>query len=247
MYQKPATIKNPALIIFLLDIGSSMKKAFEHHTRIQVAKKCLETILIEMIQRSLRQNKVAPRYRTSIIGYADEVYDLSNGVHSLETIAQKGIPALKTMSKESDFLKGLKYVKYLLDNEFGNLSEMSPAPLIIHITDGEFIYEENIELILREIQNMEVTDGKILFENLFVNDKLSFPLENASTWQGYKASNDLGNFYANLLLSCSSPLPETYRQLMLASGYSIKPESVMMYPSEKTEIAKLALAMPIVS
>lgn len=247
MYQNFTTNNSPALIIFLIDSGRSMEKPLGHHTRLAAAKECLKAVITEMVWRSLKQARILPRYRLGIVGYSDKVYDLSNGTRSIDLIAQKGIPDLRVLSKESDVLKGFKYVKELLDHEIGSISDNSPAPLIIHITDGEFTSKEDPEPMLREIQNMEVADGKVLVANQFVSDELKVSVEDATTWPGYKAGDEVGSPYGNRLLSFSSPLPETYREKMLNYGYSIEPETMMMYPGIKPEFIQMAFAMPVVS
>jgi hypothetical protein len=246
MYENEATSNSQALVIFLLDISGTMGKPMGGHTRMKVVQQALKMTVTEMVQRSLKSERIQPRYRVGMIGYSDDVYDILNGIKPIDEVAKQGVPQLEPLNR-TDFTKGLKYTKNILEKELKSITDNCPAPLIIHMTDGEFTSKEDPEPILREIQNMEVADGKVLVANLFVSDELKVSIENAATWPGYKAGDEIGSSYGNRLLSFSSPLPETYREVMLELGYSIEPEAAMMYPGIKPEFVQMAFVMSTVS
>jgi uncharacterized protein YegL len=246
MYQNEATANSQALIIFLLDVSGTMGKPMGGQTRIKVVQNALKMTITEMVQRSLKNQKISPRYRVAMIAYSDDVYNILDGIQPIDVIAKKGIPKLEPLNR-TDFTKGLKYTKKMLEQEIGNISKDCPAPLIIHMTDGEFSSKEDPEPILKEIKKMRVDDGNILIANLFVSDELKVSIDDATTWPGYKTGDDIGNPYGNRLLSFSSELPETYRDVMHDMGYSIQSGTVMMYPGIKPEFVQMAFVMSTVS
>jgi uncharacterized protein YegL len=246
MYQNEATSNSQALVVFLLDVSGTMGKPMGSQTRIQVVKDALKMTIKEMVQRSLKNKDLRPRYRVAMIAYSDEVYDILKGVQPIDVVAKMGIPKLEPLNR-TDMTKGLRAVKKLLEQEKKNITKDCPAPLVIHMTDGEYTSQDDPEPVIREIQQIEVADGKVLVENLFVSDELKVSIKDATSWPGYKLGDDLGNSYGNRLLTFSSPLPEIYRTVMMDMGYSIQPNTVMMYPGIKPEFVQMAFVMSTVS
>jgi len=246
MYQNQATSNSQALVVFLLDVSGSMGKPMGGNTRIQVVKDALKMTVTEMVQRSLKNKELRPRYKVAMIAYSDDVYDVLGGVKTIDLVAKMGIPKLEPLNR-TDTTKGFYYVKKLLEQEVKNMSKESPAPLVIHMTDGEFTSKEDPELVVRAIQKIAVPDGNVLVENLFVSDELKVSIKNPTAWPGYLLGEDVGNPYCNRLLSLSSPLPEMYRTVMGELGYTIQPNTLMMYPGIKPEFVQMAFVMSTVS
>jgi uncharacterized protein YegL len=246
MYQNQATSNSKALVIFLLDVSGTMGKPMGAHTRIQIVKDALKMTITEMVQRSLKNKELRPRYRVAMIAYSDDVYDILGGAQPIDIVAKKGIPKLEPLNR-TDMTKGLQEVKKLLERERNNVTKDCPAPLVIHMTDGEYTSRADPEPVIREIQQMKFDDGNVLIENLFVSDELKVTIKDATSWPGYKLGDDIGNPYGNRLLSFSSPLPEMYRVVMSELGYSIQPDTVMMYPGIKPEFVQMAFVMSTVS
>src|SRR5688572_16351929 len=93
-YSTPATSKAPQLIIYLLDVSSSMASSINQTSKIQVVINALEKTIVRMIMRSTKGRIVAPRYRVAMIAYGSEVFDLLGGIQSIERIAELGVPQL---------------------------------------------------------------------------------------------------------------------------------------------------------
>src|SRR5271157_2184536 len=245
MYQNQATANSQALIVFLLDISGSMGKPMGGSTRIQVVKDALKMTITEMVQRSLKNKVLRPRYRVAMIAYSDDVYDVLGGVKTIDQVAKMGVPKLEPLNK-TDVTKGLHFVKQLLEKEKANVTNVCPAPLVIHMTDGDFTSKEEPEPVVKEIQKIAVDDGPVLIENLFVSDDLVVAVSEAATWPGYKPGEDLKDKEGksiedgNRLLSMSSPLPEMYRIVMNELGYAIKPGTLMMYPGTNPRFVQMA-------
>lgn len=246
MYQNQATSNSQALVVFLLDVSGSMGKPMEGKTRIQVVKDAYKMTLTEMVQRSLKNKDLRPRYRIAVIAYSDDVYDVLGGVKTIDIAAKMGVPKLEPLNR-TDTTKGFLQVMKLLRQEVKNIHKECPAPLVIHMTDGEFTSKEDPEPIVREIQQIAVPDGNVLVENLFVSDDLKVTIKDATAWPGYKSGEDVGNPYGNRLLTLSSPLPELYRTTMDEMGYSIQADTLMMYPGVDPRFVQMAFVMSTVS
>jgi hypothetical protein len=105
-----------------------------------------------------------------------------------------------------------------------------PAPLVCHLTDGEFIGADP-EKIAKRIMAMRVPDGPVLVENIFISDDvLPEPVRDVNAWPGILASTRLRNDYGRRLRSMSSPLPEQYRGWLSEYGYHLAPGALMMLP-----------------
>lgn len=247
MYQNKATALTQALVIFLLDVSGSMGKPMPGgESRIHVVREALKTTITEMVQRSLRNKELRPRYRVAMIAYSDDVYDLLSGVKTIDFVAKKGYPKLEPLNK-TDTTKGFLYVKNLLEQEINSVTQDCPAPLVIHMTDGEYTSKDDPEPIVREIQKIMVPDGNVLVENVFISDELKVSIPDAAAWPGYKSNEDTGSKYGNHLLSMSSPLPELYREVMVEMEYSIQNGTVMMYPGVRPEFVQMAFVMSTAS
>lgn len=240
-YTTCANSRQPALIIYLLDVSGSMSMNVNGKRRIDMVMDALQTALQAAVFRSTKGSRVMPRYRVAMFAYSDDVYDILGGIKTIDQVAQLGVPVLSTM-RATDSAKAFAYVEKLLLAELPNI-ENCPAPLVCHMTDGEFT-GANPEPIVRRIMGMGNSDGNVLVENIFVSDRLlPQPITDAHGWTGVTVNSPLTNEYANKLRSISSPLPESYRVMMLESGYSMDENAVMMIPGMSQELVELGFVM----
>lgn len=240
-YDIQANTKQPALVIYVLDVSGSMSANLGSRRRIDVVMDALQAALQMAVFRSTKGSRIAPRYRVAIFAYSDGVYDVLGGIKTIDQVAHLGVPVLSTM-RRTDSALAFADVEKLLIKEMPNLANC-PAPLVCHMTDGEFT-GSNPEPIVRRIMNMANSDGNVLVENIFISDKLlSQPITNLQTWPGILPETPMSNEYANKLRSISSPLPESYRIMMLESGYQMAENAVMMIPGMSQELVELGFVM----
>lgn len=240
-YRRLATAKTPALIIYLLDVSASMTMLIGGRRRIDVVSEALSAALRQMVHYSTKGAAIAPRYRIAMLAYSDEVYDLLDGVRTIDHVARQGLPVLSPM-RSTDTAKAFQYVENLLKRELPGLQN-SPAPLICHMTDAELTGDDPTEVVKR-IMAMGNTDGRVLLENIYISDDIleSEPLD-PYHWPGILPHTILRNEYARKLFSISSPLPGSYREMMLEAGYQIADKAVMMLPGENAELVKMGFVM----
>jgi hypothetical protein len=201
----------------------------------------LSAMLRQMVFRSTKGSRVAPRYRVAMYAYSDHVYDLLNGVRSVDQVAQLGVPELTTM-RSTDTARAFAQVERLLQQELPALAHC-PAPLVCHMTDGEFTGSDP-EPIVRRIMAMRVPDGNVLVENIFISDNLlAERIADPRKWSGVTPKTRLTNDYAKKLRSISSPLPRSYRAVMLESGYSLGEDAVMMIPGMTAALVEMGFVM----
>ena len=87
-------------------------------------------------------------------------------------------------------------------------------------------------------------DGNVLVENIFISDRLlDQPVLNPSAWTGVLSNTSFNNEYAKKLRAMSSPIPASYRNVMLEKGYQIADGSVMMLPGESAELVEMGFVM----
>lgn len=240
-YDILATSKTPALIIYVLDVSASMTQMMGAKRRLDVVSGALLASIRQMVYRATKGTRVQPRYRIAMLAYSDHVYDLLDGVKTIDYLASKGIPDLVTM-RNTDTAKAFSEVEKVLQREMENLAGC-PAPLVCHITDGEYTGSDP-EAIVRRIMAMQTSDGNVLVENIFIsNNLLAEEISNARQWSGVNAGTRLNNDYARKLRSMSSPLPDNYRVMMLESGYHIDAGAVMMLPGISPELVEMGFVM----
>jgi hypothetical protein len=194
-----------------------------------------------MVFLSTKGTRVAPRYRIAMLAYSDHVYDLLDGVMTVDQVVRLGVPQLSLLGS-SDAARAFDQVEKLLQRELPLLHQ-SPAPLVCHMTDGDFTGDDP-EGIVRRIMQMGTADGNVLVENIFISDRiLPDPIPNPKQWPGVGPSTRLTSDYARKLRAMSSPLPESYRAVMLESGYELAPGAVMMLPGSSPELVEMGFVM----
>ena len=236
-----ANTDTPALIVYLLDMSISMHQPLGRMRRVDVAAHALEFAFHRMIALSTKGSYVAPRYKIAMLAYSDHVYSLLDDVKTITEIAQFGMPTLEVMST-TDTARGFSHVEKLLTRKLSEFQQC-PAPLVCHITDGEYTGEDP-EPVVRRIMNMATIDGNVLVENIFISDNiLTTPIGDPKQWSGILPNTPLTDDYGVKLRSMSSPLPESYRRVMLAEGYNIAPGAMMMLPGISPELVEMGFVM----
>jgi hypothetical protein len=236
-----ATSKTPALIIYVLDVSASMQQPLGGKRRIDVVTDALGAALRQMVFRSTKGTRVAPRYRIAMFAYSDQVFDLLDGVKTVEQVASRGVPQLSTM-RTTDSARAFAQIEKLLKDELPNLNDC-PAPLVCHMTDGEYTGADP-EPIVRRIKSMQTPDGNVLVENIFISDQiLPEAITDPGHWPGITNTSPLASDYAKKLRAISSPLPEGYRVMMLESGYQVSSDAVMMLPGSSPELVEMGFVM----
>ncbi|NDJ51634.1 MAG: VWA domain-containing protein [Chloroflexi bacterium] len=241
-YTVPATSKTPALIIYLLDVSGSMGEPLGGKPKIEVVSDALHQVAVRMVQRSTKGTTVAPRYRVAMFAYSSQVTDLLGGIKTVSELAQMGVPRLQPMDA-TDTASAFREAENLLNQEIGNLQD-SPAPLVCHMTDGEYNSGGDPEPIAKRIMQMAVPDGNVLIENIFVTDKAtSAPISDPKNWDGITDETPLASPYAETLMRMSSEVPPTYASVMAEMGYRLSPGARMLFPGNTPEIVELGFAM----
>lgn len=241
-YEIRATGSTPALIIYLIDISGSMTLEFEGQRRMDVVNEALKTALRQIVFRSTKGSSLSPRYRISILAYSDEVYDLLDGVKSIDRIANRGSLPQLYPKRFTDTAKAFRQAHRILQAELPNM-DGCPAPIICHMTDGVYTGEDP-EPIAREIMELSVPDGNVLIENIFMTDEaVHEKVRDVKSWKGLLPDSFTVDPYTDKLKRMSSVIPESYREMMLESAYSIQKGALMMLPGSSADLISLGFQM----
>jgi hypothetical protein len=241
-YTVPATSKTPALVIYLLDVSGSMGEEIGGKPKIEIVSDALHQVAVRMVQRSTKGTTVAPRYNIAMFAYSSQVTDLLGGIKTVAELAQMGVPRLQPMDA-TDTSAAFREAESLLKSQIGNLQDC-PAPLVCHMTDGEYNSGGDPEPIAKQIMQMSVPDGNVLVENIFVTDKaLTTPITDPKDWDGITDETPLASPYAETLMRMSSQIPPTYASVMAEMGYRLSPGARMLFPGNTPEIVELGFAM----
>lgn len=248
MYTQPATARTRARVIYLLDASDTMNQPCgSDKTRIGVVNESLRMAFKEMMRRSMRDGIPQPRYEVAILAYSTSVKDLLGGFLALPELLNMGTPEL-TAGGRTDMAAGFAAVERLLlrERDAENF-QRSPAPFICHLTDGVFT-EADPAPVMRRIQEMSVTDGPVLIENVYVaDDMLRRPVTDWNTWPGVRKAGELANEYARYLFDLSSPLPDTYRLNINDFGYDLQPGARLFFSGTNVDLVRLAFAISAVT
>ncbi|MDP9120230.1 MAG: VWA domain-containing protein [Acidobacteriota bacterium] len=240
-YSIEATSKTPALIIYLLDCSASMGELLDGKPRIEHVNEAIEKVFTRMVQRSTKGEVISPRYRLAVIAYSDQPHDVLGGVKTIQDLMKSGTPQLNTM-QFTDTAAAFIYARDLLQRELPKLAG-HPAPMICHLTDGEYNGADP-EPIARDIMNMTTDDGNVLIENIFVSSGLTRQaITDIETWPGISDASDLTSDYAKKLFNMSSPLPDSYAEMIHKEDYQLKSGARMLIPGANKDLIELAFAM----
>jgi uncharacterized protein YegL len=243
-YENVATSDNPALIVYLLDISGSMGEEMPGgKTRLEIVQESLYEAIKEMVGRSSKAGVIRPRYRVAVYAYSDDVYDIFDGIKTVDEIADKGIPAL-TAQNRTNMAGAFSEAKKLITKDIAGWRENylndCPAPLVVHMTDALITERfDNPVPIAQEIQEIKVPDGKVLVENIFITNEIKIPTQDFRLFPGYKTNEVLSNPFAQKLLTMSSVMPEAYRTLINKNeDMSLEQGAVLMFPGISPEFVR---------
>jgi hypothetical protein len=240
-YEVRASSATPALVIYLLDVSASMGQPLGDRRRIDVVMEALGAALRTMVMRSTKGSMVAPRYRIAMLAYSDHVWDLLNGVQTIDQVVKLGVPDLQP-KHYTETAKVFLEAEKLLQRELPRMQD-GPAPIVCHMTDGEYNGADP-EPIVQRIMRMGVPDGSVLVENIFIsNELLTDSIPDIQQWPGIGSQQWLANGYARKLAALSSPLPHSYQATLAEDGYHLAPGSLMMLPGTSSELVMLGFQM----
>jgi len=241
-YDTSATRITPALIIYLLDMSSSMSETVGGEPKIDVVTRTLQKVLLAMVRRSTRGQTVSPRYRVAILAYNNTVRDLFDGAIPVDKLVDEGIPVMRP-SGRTDTYQALLKAEELLQQEWSNIQHC-PAPLICHMTDGEYNDGGDPLPVARRIMQLRVPDGNVLLENIFFSDDaLMRPVTDPYNWPGISGENELATDYARFLFRMSSDMPQSYRDLFIDEGYSVSDNAKLLFPGDTPEMVEAGFIM----
>lgn len=241
-YEIEATSKTPALIIYLLDMSASMNQPLGEKRRIDIVSDALQAALRTMVFRSTKGGRISPRYRIAMLAYSNHTIDLLDGIKPVNEVAKMGVPELSPQ-RTTETAKAFLQAEKLLQAELPNL-QACPAPLVCHMTDGENTGDEDPEIVARRIMQMSVPDGNVLVENIFISDTLlSQAIADPHKWPGILPDTKFKEPYARKLQAISSPLPASYRKMMLEMGYSMDPRALMLLPGTDPQLVQMGFQM----
>jgi len=240
-YEVLATSRTPALVIYLLDVSASMSQPLGNRRRIDVVTDALAAALQAMVFRSTKGSLLSPRYRVAMLAYSDHVYDLLDGIKTVDQVARLGTPELSPQ-RTTDTARAFEQAEKLLRAELPRLHDC-PAPLVCHMTDGEYTGADP-EPVASRIMQMQVPDGHVLVENIFVSDRiLAQPVSDPTQWPGVLRDTHLQGSYAAKLRAMSSPVPESYRVMMLENNYHLANGAMMLFPGTSPELVSMGFQM----
>jgi uncharacterized protein YegL len=238
-----ANARNPALIVYLLDISGSMQSPLGTQTRHAALNDALNASIGALIKRASRGEHVSRRYDVAVFAYSDTVHDVLGGKISIAELADMDELQIPDPGGNTNTEAAFRYAHDFLASILQNYQDC-PAPLVCHITDGEWNVGDPLPLA-QAIRQMRVADGNVLIENVFIGDSFTrTPITNPRTWTGVRSAGDLLTPFAQKLFELSSTFPAPWaQQLENDMAYQIAADARMLVPASNTALLELALAM----
>lgn len=238
-----ANARNPALIIYLLDISGSMQSPMGTTTRHAALNDALNSSIGALIKRSARGEFVSRRYDVAVFAYSDTVRDVLGGKISVADLADMDELQIPEPGGNTNTEAAFRAAHDFLSSVLANYQDC-PAPLVCHITDGEWNVGDPLPFA-RALRDMTVADGNVLIENVFIGDSFTrTPITNPRAWTGVRSAGELVTPFAQKLFELSSTFPAPWAlQLENDMAYQIAADARMLVPASNTALLELALAM----
>ena len=244
MYEVLATSHTPALVLYLLDVSASMEHPMGGRTRLEVALAALREALSAMLFRSTKGAQISPRYLVGIFAYSTDVFDVLGGVLPIDKAAPllderlKGIPTQQGTETARAFYQAARVLQQWLPRLYH-----CPAPLITHLTDGEYTGPDP-EPLARLLMQLRVADGYVLIQNIYISDVFARMVQHPQAWRGIRMETPLEDPYARKLRAMSSPIPKTYlRFLREFMNAKLDDGSYMLFPGHTPEFIRFGFQM----
>jgi hypothetical protein len=245
-YTNKATAKTPAHVLFVIDTSASMNERCGDTTRTGVVQKALTEVILQMADLSTKvvngEAVLRPRFRIAILGYNDRVYSYHRGFVPLDEFVNGGLPAIKP-DGGTNTAQALLAAEQLLDEVLLTMQHDWPAPLVCHLTDGEYNQGGSPVAIADRIRSRQTSDGPVLLENVFITDNaLRHPPRSWKEWTGVRQESDLRDDYAKLLFRMSSEIPAAYIETIRYWAFdNIGPGARLMFPGTQVDLITKAL------
>jgi len=244
MYRVLATSQTPALVLYLLDVSASMDRAMGDKTRLQVALEALREALSAMLFRSTKGMQISPRYLVGIYAYSNGVIDVLEGVRPIDQVAPIVDQRLRLIHTQQGtetaqaFYQAAQILKQWLPRLYS-----SPAPLIAHLTDGEYTGADP-EPLARMLRQLRVADGYVLMQNIYISESFARVVQHPQRWTGIQSDTPLPDPYAQKLRAMSSLIPDTYLQYLREFMHAnLKDGSYMLFPGHTPEFIRFGFQM----
>jgi len=244
MYDVLATSQTPALVLYLLDVSASMERRMGSGSRLSVALDALREALAAMLFRSTKGSYISPRYWVGIYAYSTEVFDVLGGILPIDKAAPmleerlQNIPTQQGTETAAAFYTIAEKLREILPRFYS-----CPAPLITHLTDGEYTGPDP-EPLARLLMQLRVADGHVLLQNIYISESFAELVQRPSEWPGIQIDTPLTDPYARKLRAMSSLIPQTYlkylREFMQAN---LKEGSYMLFPGHTPEFIRFGFQM----
>lgn len=241
LYTNPASRDTPALIILLMDLSASMYKPFNNgQARSDYMIEGVRSIVKKAIMRSLKGDLIIDRYKFAAFGYSNEAFgiDIWHGMKGISDISRSGLPSKFSQPKAVAF--GFRLVRDFLYHTVPLLPRESPAPMVIHFTDGEYSPGmSDPKSICDEIMQIELPDGHVLVETILCSNHYSkeeFDFR-------YQPESDAA--VVNLV-NISSVIPESYKKALQDYGEEIPIGTPLVFPIRWKNWTEI-MALPVIS
>jgi uncharacterized protein YegL len=254
-YSNFANSLHPAHYVFIINTNQSMQtKDFDQNKqRIDMVADLIFFVLQNMLAKSLIIDEengalIRDRYKIALITYNSEAVDALGGFVGISDLSKRGRPKFVVGGNTNTYW-AFQLAESLIQDELVKWKNRDPevyaqlpAPVICHITDGEWNAGPDPTAVVRSIMNTATLDGNILVENVIVSkNHLSKPIGNVSEWKGITSSDQFSNPFGKVLWEISSVLPSVYRDnLSKIFGYCLSEGARMIVPLETTELLQFS-------
>lgn len=247
-YKNFASSESKALVIFLIDVSASMaSKMPDGRLRHVVVQDALQAAISQLTEFAFQSGEVLPRYRLLVLAYSEEIWDVFDGIKTIDA-EEFHIPELPPQKKTNPAM-ALEYVHSVLEADLKNWSDddlrFCPPPMVVHLTDAEISEQfEDPEPYAEAIKKINVPDGNVLMNNIYISPYLKVKTMDFNEWRGFFDEDSTGDPFGDKLLKMSSILPDTYQDALKEKlELNLQPSTRMFYPGTNLQFIRGGLVV----
>ncbi len=244
MHEAQAIGETPVLVFYLLDVSASMEQPLGTYTRLEMAREALREALATMLVTATQDTAMISRCLVGLYAYSTDVIDLLDGIQPLE----RAVPLLDDRLRYLRGQQGTETAKafYHLVQVLRLLLPRlytAPAPLIVHLTDGEYTGPDP-EPLVRWLMQLRVADGHLLVQHIHLSPFWASLVVHPRQWKGVRLDTPLPDARARKLRAMSSPMPSVYlKHLREHMHVPLEEGAYMLFPGHTPEFLRFALGI----
>jgi hypothetical protein len=261
-YFRRVSVKNPGLVVVLLDDSKSMRLPMaegpQDTPKFKLVERSLRAMMDVFMERCLTETRSGsiyrPRYFVQIVAYGADLHPVTDKPEPVADVYDRlsrinpdafelGEIGLLGNEKTTDSARAFGFALERLAEAVAGPFAHSFPPLLFHLTDGRS--QTDAEACASKIRELGTDDGRVLIVNAHIDAATHLAYAKSAEFAGYVAEDEVGMVdYVRRLFRMSSPVPRSlHTYLQLGPFPCLRPESRLFFDARNADMIGHVLAV----